>query len=139
MKLLIYVPPPAALAHGSSVSGNVDYLVAPDLAWAITDRCLDTLAAKFALGASQHAAPGVHRLVCQAATDDAVLTALGKIQRQVNLAKSWARVRLLDGPGDVPDYVEGLWTKHPVSLYRDLLGPDVAQAMRLCLDVSPLC
>lgn len=139
MKLLIYVPPPAALARGSSISGNVDYLVAPDLEWAIADRCLDAVAGKFALGASQHPVEGVHRLVCQAATDAEVLVALGKIQRQVNLAKSWARVRLLDGPGEVPDYVEGLWVKHPISLYRDLLGPDVAQAMRLCLDVIPLC
>lgn len=131
MKILIFVPTKLALANGSNESGAIDYDVSPGLAWEIGDRCLDTVAGKFAVHHQTRVAPDVHRLVCACASDDAILDALLSLKHQIDMARSWARARLTDGPGIVPDYVDRLWIKHPVGLYRDLLGPDVAWAIQL--------
>ena len=144
MKLLIYVPARSALANGSSESGLIDYEISPGLAWDIADLSLDAVAGKFTIGGNIAPPEGVHRLQCACAEDPAVLDALATLKHQINMARSWARAALLDRRGldgtdsYVPVYVERLWEKHPLALYRSLLGEEVAQAMRQVADVSPL-
>lgn len=133
MKLLIYVNPKTALANGSAESGPIDYVIDAELAGNLGH--LAELAGRFTTPNTPP--PDVHRLACAAATDDAVLDALMILQNEVDMAKRWA-ARALDlrKAGELtydraPPYVVRLWDKFPHALYRDLLGPEVEQALGL--------
>jgi len=135
MKLLLYVNPRTALANGSAESGPIDYLVDAELAEKLASANLAELASRFVPLGKNTPAPDVHRLACAAASDDAVLDALGVLAQQVEMAQRWAeRVISLRKSGELtqehaPPYIMRLWDKYPHALYRELLGPAVARAL----------
>ncbi len=133
MKLLLYVSP----NHGAPDIGAVDYEIADLLATQIVALGYKHVASAFVI-VEARPAPDVHRLPVQAATDESILDALGILANQIGQAKRWAgrvlsfrRPEIGKDPGTAPPYIRTLWERWPKALYRDLLGPEVARAMRL--------
>ncbi len=140
MKLLIYVNPKSALANGSSVDGAIDYQVGALLAKEIAALGLHTYAKHFSIPDTATAQLRVHRLDVAVANDVAVLDALSILKHKVQMAQDWARRTVTDpvSRSSVPTYVDELWERYPHTLYRDLLGADVARAMATGA-VTPTC
>lgn len=128
MKILIYVDP----KRDTVVVGEIDLEVTRQLEEAVYFYELEQTYQRFALRADYLTSPSVHRLACDEATEAAVLRALIRLTARVNCARDWANAVLsgqLWPTRFVPTYVRELWDKHPLALYRDLLGPDVTQAI----------
>ncbi len=142
MKILIYVHERTAIACGQVGSGAFDWPVSAYVAENVLIRELAAYSARFVVADAVAPAADVHRLVCDCATDDSVLDALGSLKHRVELAQAWGKAVVLAGvtTGGVPHRVAELWNKYPLALYRSLLGDQVAEAVRMvdtafsCLD-----
>lgn len=136
MKILLYVHLRTALACGTTTSGEVDHVVSDALAAEIVRLDLVALAYRWSLDDEAFAVPGTHRLTCACATDASVLDALGSLKHRLEIAEAWGKAVVLTGvvPDRIPRRVTELWDKHPLALYRDLLGDRVAAAVRLVQD-----